>query len=155
MVRPRVRFSTISAAQSPWLPNACGKPQAATLRFLAQRKLGTVTFSVSDDGGGVDWDKVRSKASAAGLPVRTDAELADALFHDGMSTRDQVSATSGRGVGLGALRAQVFALHGQIEVESTPERGTTFRFVFDEQRAEQASLRVPRESLRSLMPRVG
>ena len=54
------------------------------------------------------------------------------MFTDGVSTRDQVSAVSGRGVGLAALRQAVRALDGAIEVESTAGKGTVFRFTFDE-----------------------
>lgn len=84
-------------------------------------------ISISDDGRGIDWAKLAVKAAAAGLPVTTRAELEQALFVDAISTRDQVSETSGRGVGLGAVRDVVLGLGGSIEVESTAGQGTTFR----------------------------
>ena len=64
--------------------------------------------------------------------MSTQADLTEALFVDGVSTRDQVSAVSGRGVGLAALRQAVSALGGVVEVESKPGGGAVFRFVFDE-----------------------
>src|SRR6185295_4651551 len=84
--------------------------------------------SVSDDGRGIDWRKLAEKAAAAGLPTATRADLEQALFADSISTRDSVSETSGRGVGLGAVRAAVIGLGGSIEVESAAGQGTTFRF---------------------------
>jgi two-component system, chemotaxis family, sensor kinase CheA len=84
--------------------------------------------SISDDGHGIAWEKVAQKAAAAGLPAATHADLERALFADSISTRDQVSETSGRGIGLGAVRSVVTALGGRIEIESAAGRGTTFRF---------------------------
>jgi two-component system chemotaxis sensor kinase CheA len=84
-------------------------------------------FSISDDGRGIDWDKLARKAAAAGLATATRADLERALFVDAISTRDQASETSGRGVGLGAVWGVVTGLGGTIEVESTAGQGTTFR----------------------------
>jgi two-component system chemotaxis sensor kinase CheA len=97
------------------------------LRAFALDERGFV-LSLSDDGRGIDWEKVARKAVAAGLPSATQADLEQALYADTISTRDQVSETSGRGVGLGAVRAAVTALGGSIEIESDLGRGTTFRF---------------------------
>jgi two-component system chemotaxis sensor kinase CheA len=84
--------------------------------------------SIGDDGHGIDWEKVAQKASAAGLPAATRADLERALFTDSISTRDQVSETSGRGIGLGAVRSVVTALGGRVEIENAAGCGTTFRF---------------------------
>lgn len=84
--------------------------------------------SIADDGRGIDWGRLAEKAAAAGLPATTRSDLEQALYADAISTRDHVSETSGRGVGLGAVRDVVVRLGGHIEVESTPGQGTTFRF---------------------------
>jgi HAMP domain-containing protein/HPt (histidine-containing phosphotransfer) domain-containing protein len=86
-------------------------------------------LSISDDGRGIDWGNLAVKAAAAGLPTATRLDLERALFVDAISTRDQVSETSGRGVGLGAVRGAVLGLGGTIEIESTVGQGTSFRFV--------------------------
>jgi two-component system chemotaxis sensor kinase CheA len=75
---------------------------------------------------------VKVRAARLGRACDTREALIEALFVDGVSTRDQVSAVSGRGVGLAALRQAVQALDGAIEVDSTPGKGTVFRFTFDE-----------------------
>jgi chemotaxis protein histidine kinase CheA len=129
-----------------------GKPEAATLQLTAERIGRELVISVRDDGRGIDWQRVRAKAAEAGLPHTEQSDLIAALFQDGFSTRDQATAVSGRGVGLGALRATVDALGGRIEVETTLGHGTQFRFRFDEQFAARAAAQAPRHSVTSLLP---
>ena len=95
----------------------------------SQQDDGAFVLSISDDGRGIDWDKLAQKAAAAGLATNTRADLERALYADAISTRDQVSETSGRGVGLGAVWGAVTGLGGRMEVESTAGQGTTFRIV--------------------------
>jgi two-component system chemotaxis sensor kinase CheA len=97
------------------------------LKAIAKGDLGFV-ISIGDDGRGIDWRKLAEKAAAAGLPTATRADLEEALYTDSISTRDHASETSGRGVGLAAVRSVVRSLGGSIEIESTPGQGTTFRF---------------------------
>lgn len=107
-----------------------GKPARGAVELSASRSEGALTIEVRDDGRGIDWAKVREKAAALGLANDSERALTDALFSDGLSTRDEVSETSGRGVGLAALRQAVADNGGVIAVESQPARGTTMRFVF-------------------------
>jgi signal transduction histidine kinase len=109
---------------------AAGKPTSGQLRFCSEFDGSTVTVTVDDDGRGIDWDRVAAKAQSAGLPHDTRSDLVAALFTDGLSTRDEVSELSGRGVGMSAVKAAVDELGGAIEVESRPNRGTRFVFSF-------------------------
>lgn len=86
--------------------------------------------SVADDGRGMDWDRIATAAAKQGLPTSTQKDLVNAIFADGLSTRSTVSETSGRGVGLSALKQECEELGGVIEVQSTLGDGTEFRFVF-------------------------
>jgi two-component system, chemotaxis family, sensor kinase CheA len=104
------------------------KPSPARLRLLCKLQGPDCVIEVNDDGRGIDWEGVRAKAKQAGLAHTTRDDLVAALFADGLSTREQVSDTSGRGVGMSAVRDACFALGGQIEVLSEPGQGTTFRF---------------------------
>jgi two-component system chemotaxis sensor kinase CheA len=83
---------------------------------------------VRDDGRGIDWTALARKARSHGLPAETEADLLDALFADGVSTRDQTSELSGRGIGLAAVRAAARALGAGIRVQSEPGLGTSFVF---------------------------
>jgi two-component system, chemotaxis family, sensor kinase CheA len=102
-----------------------GKPGNALLRLETTARDGNVIIIVSDDGRGVDWDKIAAKARAHGLPATTHDDLVAALFVKGISARDQVTALSGRGVGMAALQHAVRTLEGRVDVYSRTGSGTT------------------------------
>jgi signal transduction histidine kinase len=106
--------------------HAAGKPERAKLRLTADVVGGALVLGVHDDGAGIDWEQVRSKAAQKGLPAVTQTDLENALFRDGFSTRDHATAMSGRGVGLAAVASAVRDLEGTISIESTPGKGTSF-----------------------------
>jgi HPt (histidine-containing phosphotransfer) domain-containing protein len=105
---------------------ASGK-QDAVLSLRASVEHGEAVIAIQDDGRGVDWDRVRERARARGLPASSTSDLAAALFHDDFSTRDEATSISGRGVGLAAVQAEVTRLSGRALVESELGRGTLFR----------------------------
>jgi two-component system chemotaxis sensor kinase CheA len=115
-----------------------GKPEAATVVLRAVVDDGLLTIEIRDDGRGVDWDRVRERASSLGLPAETQNHLIEALFTDGVSTKDAITEDSGRGVGLAALRAAARTGGGRVTIASRRERGTSLRFEFPlEQLAER------------------
>ena len=85
---------------------------------------------ITDDGRGIDWPGVSRKATALGLPANNEQELRAALFHGGVSTAEQVTDISGRGIGLGAVKMATASLGGEIELETTAGHGTALRMVF-------------------------
>jgi two-component system chemotaxis sensor kinase CheA len=109
---------------------ATGKALRPRLRLSARLAARALVIEIEDDGAGVDWSAVRAAASKAGLPHQTEAELVAALFTDGLTTREEVTGTSGRGVGLAAVRRQVEQRAGSVQVTSRPGAGTCFRFTF-------------------------
>lgn len=115
-----------------------------TLRSRLQGDAFVIEFN--DDGRGIAWESVERKAQALGLPHQTRTELVDALFAEGLSTRDEVTETSGRGVGLGAARRACQELGGHVEVESETNGGTTIRFVWPARMASAPSVRPPAAS---------
>ncbi|HEX3760711.1 MAG TPA: ATP-binding protein [Kofleriaceae bacterium] len=120
-----------------------GKSARPKLTFTATRARGRLLISVADDGGGIDWEAVRVKAREAGLPAESQADLEQALFSDGLSTARVTTDTSGRGVGMGALREAVAALGGSVEIESTAGAGTVVRYRFPEADGQILPLRPP------------
>lgn len=90
----------------------------------------SVELSISDDGRGIAWDRIRARAISLGLPVRTDADLMEALFADSVSSKDAATEISGRGVGMGAMRAVVQGHGGSVVIESRQGKGTSCRLVF-------------------------
>jgi CheY-like chemotaxis protein len=109
---------------------AAGKPAAATVRVAARASGGHVVVEVSDDGGGVDEDRVRALAVERGLLPPDSAlsgpPLLQLLFTPEFSTAAAVTETSGRGVGLDVVKTAVDALGGSIGVTSSRGSGTTF-----------------------------
>ena len=83
---------------------------------------------LADTGPGIDWNVIRARALRDGLRAETQADLVEALFADGISAREDVTAMSGRGVGLSAVREVCSRQHGKVDVVSAKGRGTTFRF---------------------------
>lgn len=109
---------------------ALGKPETGmlTLRTILDDEYFSVEFQ--DNGRGIDWDAVAAKATALKLPSRTRADLVNALFMSGFSTRAEATEISGRGIGLAAVRDACNRLGGSAEVLSTRGVGTTFKFVW-------------------------
>ena len=94
-------------------------------------EVGTASSWTSPTTGAASTGRsCASGALAAGLPSETDADSVNALFRDGVSTREQATEYSGRGVGLGAVRGVCETMKGRIEVQSSPGVGTRFRFHF-------------------------
>jgi two-component system chemotaxis sensor kinase CheA len=108
---------------------AAGKPRAGTISIDAFQRGNHVVIAVSDDGAGIDTETLRARAEAAGLvrpeEVLSEKETIDLVFEPGLSTRQEVTGTSGRGVGMDVVRANLTTLGGIVDVESTPGRGTT------------------------------
>jgi chemosensory pili system protein ChpA (sensor histidine kinase/response regulator) len=109
-----------------------GKPTVGTIRVQALREGTQVLIRVSDDGRGIDPDRIRSAAVARGFlsaesaAVAGNDELFDLMFRAGFSTASRVSEISGRGVGLDAVKSLVERLKGTVAVSSVPGQGTTF-----------------------------
>ena len=110
-----------------------GKPATGTILLRAASRGGHIHIEVSDDGRGLDRERILRKAVERGLVPAgarpSDDELNLLIFEPGFSTVEQVSDLSGRGVGMDVVRQNVRALGGRIEVESQPGRGTTVRLV--------------------------
>lgn len=106
------------------------KPTRGKLCFKTILNERQFSIEFADDGRGVDWGRVAEKAKARGLASSTHSDLVEALFTDGLSTRDAVTEHSGRGVGLSAVRAACHKLGGKVEVESKANKGSLFRFIW-------------------------
>jgi len=123
-----VRNAVDHGIESPEERSERGKSLGGVLTLRTMVEGAMITVELSDDGRGVDWEKVAERARGAGLPHHSRAELEGALFRDDISTRDSVNETSGRGAGLAAVYAVTRALGATTEVRSVPNAGTTFSF---------------------------
>ncbi len=113
---------------------ALGKTREGHLRLKASHENGQVVIVVSDDGRGIDPDKIRAKAVEKGLHSEdvvnrmTDREVLDLIFAPGFSTAEKVTEVSGRGVGMDVVRTNVERIGGTVSVSSVLGQGTTFTF---------------------------
>ena len=123
-----VRNAVDHGLETPSERAAAGKG-TAKLTFHASTKGHETAIVVSDDGRGISWERLREKMRAAGLPSTTRADLLNAMLMDGITTRDKESETSGRGVGMAAVKDAVQCLGGKLDVDSAPDRGTRWTFV--------------------------
>jgi two-component system chemotaxis sensor kinase CheA len=127
-----VRNAVDHGIESPAEREAAGKDPVGHLRVVATRVPGRVRIRIEEDGRGIDVERVRRRAIARGLLPEAVAEdlpadrVCEMIFEPGISTRDQVTEVSGRGVGLDAVRRALQALGGTISVESVEGRGTAF-----------------------------
>ncbi|MCM1287132.1 MAG: chemotaxis protein CheA [Clostridium sp.] len=109
-----------------------GKPQIGTIRLDAYQDGNNVTIEVSDDGAGIDVEKIKQKAIDKGAITEEQAEYmsekeaVDLLFQPAFSTAEKISDVSGRGVGLDVVKNKIEGLGGDVEVASKLGEGTTF-----------------------------
>lgn len=122
-----VRNAVDHGIESPEERKAAGKEEGGCIKLVSKVEGSDFVIEMTDDGRGVNWEKVAEKAEKAGLPFKTRTDLVDALFSDGLSTRDEASDMSGRGVGMSAVKDAVRAMHGTIGISSVSGRGTTVR----------------------------
>lgn len=124
-----IRNAADHGVESPEQRLAVGKPAEGTIGLRAFHRSGRVVMEVSDDGAGIDVERVRAKAIERGL-ILPGAQLSDdqirmLIFEPGFSTRDQVSALSGRGVGMDVVKKNVQQLNGTISLASKLGHGST------------------------------
>ena len=110
---------------------AAGKPETGTVRLVASHESGNVVIEITDDGRGLDAERIRRKAIDSGLidaaKELSPEECQQLVFQPGFSTAATVSDISGRGVGMDVVKRNVEELNGSISIDSTPGRGTRFR----------------------------
>jgi two-component system chemotaxis sensor kinase CheA len=109
---------------------SAGKPEEGTVRLVALHRSGRIVIEISDDGRGINRERVRGIAVSRGLIAEdaplTDDEVDNLIFLPGFSTADAVSDISGRGVGMDVVRRSIQALGGRISIASVPGKGSTF-----------------------------
>jgi signal transduction histidine kinase len=125
-----IRNGVDHGIEPPEARRARGKAVVGTITVRTEIVGSELVLSIADDGAGIDWSLVARSARDKGLPHRDQADLVAAILHDGLSTRSKVDETSGRGVGLSAVREAYLALGGSLDVRSVIGAGTEFVFRF-------------------------
>ncbi len=123
---------------------ARSKPPRGRIQVKVSPVANGLELVVEDDGRGINWEAIKTRAQAQGLSAQSSSELLEAMFTDGITTAERPNDISGRGVGLAALRTTCRNLGIGLEVESEPGRGTTFRFSLPAPPETQALAELPR-----------
>jgi two-component system chemotaxis sensor kinase CheA len=125
-----VRNAIDHGIEPPEARQAAGKDPTARVTLRAAHRGGHICLEISDDGRGLDKEKIVAKAREKGLIESADRlsenEIFNLIFEPGFSTAAQVTDTSGRGVGMDVVRNKIQQLRGRVEIQSTPGRGSTF-----------------------------
>jgi len=143
-----VRNSADHGVETPQERKANGKPEEATICIQAEQQGSRIAIRVSDDGKGIDPERVRAKAVASGLIKEEDShqlskeEILSFIFRAGFSTAEVITETSGRGVGMDVVRTNVMRLGGSIRLDSEMGKGTTFTMLMPLSAAVQEVLLV-------------
>ena len=126
-----VRNSMDHGIESAEARLACGKPAKGTLKLNAYHDAGSIVIEVSDDGGGLNKERILRKAIERGLVSEgdslSDREIYNLIFEAGFSTAETVSNLSGRGVGMDVVKRNITALRGTVNLDSEEGRGATVR----------------------------
>jgi two-component system chemotaxis sensor kinase CheA len=125
-----IRNSVDHGLETPEVRRSLGKDPSGKIVLQAFHDSGNIVVQISDDGAGLDHERILAHARAKGIVPDgarlTEAEIHNLIFQPGFSTADKVSELSGRGVGLDVVRRNVNALSGAILLESRKGQGTTF-----------------------------
>ncbi len=125
-----IRNAIDHGLERPDVRAAAGKAPEGTVRLSAQHRSGRIVIEVSDDGAGIDRERVKAIAMSRGLipadALLSDDEIDNLIFAPGFSTADAVSDISGRGVGMDVVKRSIQALGGRIVITSRPGQGSTF-----------------------------
>ncbi|MBA5687115.1 chemotaxis protein CheA [Rugamonas apoptosis] len=123
-----VRNSIDHGVEMPDVRRAAGKADAGRLFLSASHQGGNIIIEVSDDGGGLNREKILAKAMQSGLAVSDsmpDADVWQLIFAPGFSTAEQVTDVSGRGVGMDVVKRNITAMGGVVDIRSAKGYGTT------------------------------
>jgi chemosensory pili system protein ChpA (sensor histidine kinase/response regulator) len=125
-----LRNSLTHGIEPPAERAARGKPEIGEIRLEVRQEGNEIALTLSDDGGGLDLERIRARGLAQGLLAPGDPvdeqRLAELIFEPGLSTAEHVSEVAGRGVGLDVVKNEVSGLGGRIELEPGPGRGARF-----------------------------
>ncbi|ROP62506.1 CheA signal transduction histidine kinase [Enterobacter sp. BIGb0383] len=127
-----VRNSLDHGIESPEKRIEAGKPATGNLTLSAEHQGGNICIEVTDDGAGLNRDRILAKALSQGMAVSenmTDDEVGMLIFAPGFSTAEQVTDVSGRGVGMDVVKRNIQEMGGHVEIQSKQGTGTTIRIL--------------------------
>ncbi|MEM8799685.1 MAG: chemotaxis protein CheW [Pseudomonadota bacterium] len=128
-----VRNSADHGIEMPEVRRKSGKAETGKIRLNAFHEGGHIIVEISDDGAGINAERIAKKVLDVGLATRSELEqmsenqIQKYIFHPGLSTAEEITSVSGRGVGMDVVRTNIEKIGGTIDLVSTPGKGTTFQ----------------------------
>ena len=128
-----LRNSLDHGVESPDAREAKGKSRTGEVGLIARHEGNNVVIMITDDGAGIDANKIRRKAVEKGMVTQSEADSLDdadavrLIFLPGFSTAEQITDISGRGVGMDVVRSKIEALSGHVDVETHIDEGSVFK----------------------------
>lgn len=126
-----VRNAVDHGIEAPDGREAAGKERTGTVALCAYHSAGNVVVEIRDDGRGLDREGILAKAREQGLVAAgssvPDRDVCNLIFEPGFSTAREVTDVSGRGVGMDVVKRNIESLRGQVDIQSTPGKGSVFK----------------------------
>jgi chemosensory pili system protein ChpA (sensor histidine kinase/response regulator) len=125
-----LRNAVAHGIEMPDARRAAGKAELGEILMVVRQEGSEVTLTLSDDGAGLNLDRIRQRAIDSGLlnpsVIPSAGQLADLIFRPGFSTAEHVSEVAGRGIGMDVVRSEIAGLGGRVEVSTESGKGTRF-----------------------------
>ena len=123
-----LRNAIVHGIESPPEREQAGKPRCGVVRLSLSQQGGELRLQISDDGRGLDFARIRNRALELGVldehAALDDAQLAELIFHPGLSTAEEITGLAGRGIGMDAVKEAVLQMGGALKVDSLSGAGT-------------------------------
>lgn len=151
-----IRNALDHGIESPEERQEKGKPTQGIVKLKAYNSGNNIYIEVSDDGKGLDRDKLLKKAIEKGLVAAhervSDKDIYDIICQAGFTTANQVTAISGRGVGMDVVRQKISEMRGELEISSQKDKGTVFTIKLQQSIAILDTLLIRSDQMKCLVP---
>lgn len=125
-----LRNAVVHGLETPTARAAAGKPESGRISLTLRQEANEIALIIADDGGGLDFERLRHKGTELGLLQHgeepSEPELAQLIFVSGLSTAESVTEIAGRGVGMDVVRNEISGIGGRVDIASRRGEGTTF-----------------------------
>jgi len=151
-----IRNAIDHGIETPEEREEIGKSPKGEIKLKAYNSGNNIYIEISDDGKGLDKDKILNTAKKKGIidnhQKLNEKEIFNLIFYPGFSTASEITSISGRGVGMDVVKQKISEMRGELDIKSTPEKGTTFIIKLQQSIAILDTLLVQSDKMKFLIP---